>query len=710
MESNTHMEEGTSPGAPPKFSRYRSVRAKTAPETQPPPPLPGAVEQSPDFKRAPSRYRRNRSGTTTDTAPPPLPHSPPQSSPNAKVVPKYHGQESHATTARPNPVLEHRQRARTNTGPSYAHAHTEKTQHRERRTNTNTTASTRPPTASRSYDEAREEARMILEGEFDRMQKLKRMPTQQISHPGNAAPTMRRNPHAARKSIEVVAEQPQKVQRSPTKETRQVKSPPQGEDEPEERKGPRMKNIRQFIVGNGGNAPPQLQKQEVEHARNPSQPVDLDKPPKTVQTSTPLTCAPEAVRAFDAPISAVNAGDRRVEVKCNQASITLPVTPSTTVKDLLNSASVVMSEEVDPTTAVLLEAFSYLGLERPLRRYERVRDVMNSWNTDDQHHLVIMASADCSATGLELKDAPNYQPLSTKVQMYHSSGPGKWDKRWLNLREDGQVTVSKQESGKESTNICHLSDFDVYTPTTKQKKILKTPKKIAFAVKSQQKAAMFLEGQNFAHFFSSNQKEDMDRWYKALHSWRSWYLVNILGEGQKKAPQPQMLSLDIQRRPSTSHSQETVPYQLGSFKPLLDLGDLRFGSDERNDRPSLDIQSRAPQRLPRSQAMPPSSFPQQLFPGAADSTGRGEDDNQPFTGTGLLARNASRRTQGGSGTGRSVAGVKGKPLVNLAAESEFADGSLLQKLEAWNVQNGDAEPKIDREKRVEASVRVGEGT
>jgi hypothetical protein len=534
---------------------------------------------------------------------------------------------------------------------------------------------------------------MILEGEFDRLQKLKKIQAQQKSQSGDAAPTMRRRPTTARKSVEAVAESPKAVHMPPLKELRQAEAPAPQEQEVTEHKSPRLKNIRHLIVGDGGNAPPQMHKQELQHARKPSKAVEPEVPLHAVQS------APEAVRAFDAPISAVNAGDRRVEVKCNEAIITLPVTPTTTVKDLLNSASVVMSEQIDPVTAVIVEAFTYLGLERPLRRYERVRDVMNSWDTDSQHHLVIMAAENCSAVGLELRNAPITQPLGTQVQLHHSSGPGKWDKRWLHLREDGQVTISKQENGKESTNICHLSDFDVYTPTSKQKKILRTPKKIAFAVKSQQKAAMFLEGQNFAHFFSSNQKEEMDKWYKALHSWRSWYLVNILGEGQKKAPQPRMLSLDLQR-PSTSHSQESIPYQLGSFKPLLDLSDLGLGNNDRTGRPSLD-QSRPTPRQPRGQGLPPSSFPQQRFPS--------HDDDQPFTGTGLLARNASRRTQGGSNTGRGVSGVKGKPLIDLGAQSEFADGSLLRKLEVWNVQNGDAEPKIDREKRNEANVRVGEG-
>lgn len=228
-------------------------------------------------------------------------------------------------------------------------------------------------------------------------------------------------------------------------------------------------------------------------------------------------------------------------------------------------------------------------------------------------------------------------------------------------------------------------------------------------MKSQQKAAMFLEGQNFAHFFCSNQREDVDGLYKALHEWRSWYLVNVLGEGgQKIVPEPRMYSVDIERdrRPGSARSHDTMHYQLGSFKPLLDFGELKFGGGmEDRAREGHSVGRRS---LTQTTAPPPSSFPKRLVLDAVEHDD-GNAEDRPFTGTGLLARNASRRTQGGHRSGRGVRGVRGKPLVDLAASSEFADGSLLKKLEAWNVQHGDGELRIDREKRVEANVRVGEG-
>ena len=153
--------------------------------------------------------------------------------------------------------------------------------------------------------------------------------------------------------------------------------------------------------------------------------------------------------AFDAPISAVNAGDRRVMVKYGQSVISLPVTPSTTPMDIIRSAGEQLSNPIKPKATVLLESFRQLGLERPLRRYEHVRDVLNSWDNDSSNTLVIIPSP----TGgkdhdLEISSVFSSQPGDTSVHIYYSQKPGHWDKRWVTLRSDGQVMIDKREDGE----------------------------------------------------------------------------------------------------------------------------------------------------------------------------------------------------------------------------------------------------------------------
>lgn len=87
-------------------------------------------------------------------------------------------------------------------------------------------------------------------------------------------------------------------------------------------------------------------------------------------------------------------------------------------------------------------------------------------------------------------------------------------------------------------------------------------------------------------------------------------------------------------------------------------------------------------------------------------------ENVAFTGTGLLSRSKSKRTQGGIGHGYGLkTGDRnhvGEPLVDLRTASQFADGSLLRQVETFR---GEEERAliIDRTKRTETDVRVGEG-
>lgn len=562
---------------------------------------------------------------------------------------------------------------------------------------------------------------------------------------------------------------------------------------------------RKILIG----APDTVDGEQSEPVRSSS----LQKPAQSPMVQP----APEPTKqtAFDAPISAVNAGDRRVLVRCNDASITLPVTPTTTAQDLLNSASVVMSESINPRTAVLVESFTQLSLERPIRRYEHIRDVLNSWDNDEQNVFFIMPHSDRPEGLLETKSVPKCKPSATSFVLHHSQKPGKWNKWFVNLREDGQMTISKKQADSVTTNICHLSDFDIYGPTHKQMKRIKSPKKICFAIKSQQKSTMFLDSaaMNFVHFVSTNDWELADRFYLAVQSWRSWYLVSKLGEGQRIHTKP-VNAIEAMQRPGTASSAQSIPYQLGSFSPLLDfdLGQLN-ASLNADDTPKTQAIHRR-NMSSRDRTVPPSAFPNQRMEevnavsavtarGRAPSInkrtgsigsnaerptnllrstslnrtgsmrqkpkplldltphfkeapqhiriGRGvkaingqplvelateverepgtvvtppihdwrrpdtrspaqvnEDEVHAFTGKGLLARNLSKRAQGASRSGHGVRGSDGKPLVDLNLSSKFADGSLLRRVEAWK---GDDERGlvVDREKRVERSMKVGEG-
>ncbi|OAX78657.1 hypothetical protein ACJ72_07033 [Emergomyces africanus] len=380
----------------------------------------------------------------------------------------------------------------------------------------------------------------------------------------------------------------------------------------------------------------------------------------------PLISSPQPIRPEDvkvasgneAPLSAVNAGERKVLVTCNDSFISLPVTPSTQAQDLLYSAANCLSENIDPQSSILLESFKQLGLERPLRKYEHVRDVMNSWETDSQNHLIVSRLPDKrEREGLDVKSAPRKQPSQSFVfHLYHSRRPGKWEKRWITLRSDGQVVMAKKQGG-ESMNICHLSDFDIYSPTSRETtKRVKAPKRICFAVKSQQKAAMFLTTENFVHYFATDDEQTALGWYRAVQGWRSWYLVNVLGEGDtneiqsitsnpksSRTTRSQKMTSNDRQNPDTS-----IPYQLGTFKPLLDL-DVSSWKIEPIENITDQKQSTSPAEASISKAA--SVYARSIRPQKRPSTSvkkpkqelPKESGPDPFTPTGLLGRTYTQR-------------------------------------------------------------------
>lgn len=265
---------------------------------------------------------------------------------------------------------------------------------------------------------------------------------------------------------------------------------------------------------------------------------------------------------------------QRVLIRCKQSSINLPVTPSTTPNEIIYTAANILSQNIDPDKAILLESYTKLGLERGIRRYEHLRDIMNSWDRDTSNALVLEPSpstafpASNPLSNLAYLDSEYVSPEvpgETSVYLYHSQKPGRWNKRHVTLLPSGQIYMSKnlsaKMSDKDSTTLCHLSDFDIFIPTSSQvRKNLRPPKKICYAVKSQEKTSFFETTENFVHFFNTDDEKVARKWWNAVQMWRSWYLLHNRGRSKKEG-----VSAIVE--PAT-------PYQTGTFEPLIDPTDF----------------------------------------------------------------------------------------------------------------------------------------
>ncbi|KAI9882349.1 MAG: hypothetical protein M1823_005908 [Watsoniomyces obsoletus] len=392
------------------------------------------------------------------------------------------------------------------------------------------------------------------------------------------------------------------------------------------------------------------------------------------------------VPAIDAPKSAVNAGERRVKVMCGETVVTLPVLPSTTARDLVRAASRYVSQPIAPETTTVVETFMQLGLERRVRKYEHIRDVMNSWGRDTQNGLMLVPlGSNGSDEILDVQGAPHTQPGESTAYLYHSTRPGKWKKVWATLRADGQMVVSKKagQPPKHTSNICHLSDFDVYNVTPKQlSSSVRPPKRYCLAVKSQQKSSMFLTTEKFVHFFSTDDSKMWSQWHRVIQQWRSWYLVSRLGEGGIPRSPPErtdeIIGVVDARRPSGGrqvhgsreggqtgqmHRNPTTRHgRRGSQDPAN--GQVEQQHHHRSRPPTDDSNGGEPSRTrtqhrrnqsSREHRAPPVSFPANMIPSSPDAGSRSPDNaliqgispqemrDATFAPTGLLGRTYSQR-------------------------------------------------------------------
>ncbi|KAJ5272381.1 hypothetical protein N7478_007506 [Penicillium angulare] len=360
------------------------------------------------------------------------------------------------------------------------------------------------------------------------------------------------------------------------------------------------------------------------------------------------------VPGTDAPISAVNAGERYVLLQYSDVTLYMPITPSTLVSDLLLSASEQLHSDIDPEKFILIESFHQVGLQRPLRRYEHVRDVMNSWAHDGDNRLIIIPPSSIDALDqVDAQKVPSEKPAETTVYLYHSQRPRKWDKRYVTLRPDGQIVISKKENSKDHTSICHLSDFDIYSPNPRaMTKEIKPPKKICFAIKSQEKSSMFLSTENFVHFFSTSDRNNADKWYNIVQQWRSWYLVHTLGALQSFESE----SPHTKHYPTENGSQgiSTDSHLLNRIPGPTDPGSrMRPSMDQTRSSALKDAFSR--KQSTREHRPPPSrQFPElrAINTHTSDTSDDGplvkgitpeEIEEETFSPTGLLGRSYTQR-------------------------------------------------------------------
>ncbi|KAK4033992.1 hypothetical protein C8A01DRAFT_39552 [Parachaetomium inaequale] len=365
------------------------------------------------------------------------------------------------------------------------------------------------------------------------------------------------------------------------------------------------------------------------------------------------------------PTGGQNPTAKSVGVRCRGTPVTVQITKKTSTVDLLADCSQPLAKlgrPINPDTCVVIEPCIRPGLERRLRQYELVWDVISAWEHDSSNTLIILPDSADPDRELSLSSVPKTldEPEGFVLPLYFLQRPGKWSQRYITLKENGQIFASKKQdwktSDKDVARLCHLSDFDLYLPTeAEMRKQLRPPKRYCYAVRSQEKASLFLDSTHYVHFFCTDDPNVARQFRSSVQGWRSWYLVNK----KLRLHEPQELST------TTSLSMGEYGYR---GRASVDQGP--------RGRPSIDQSRSAPSR----EGTPPDASAGAAIPPVPPlpASLRGKKA-AVFASTGLLGNGYDERKQQALRQDATTKHRRGT-LTSAADDGPFVDGpSLLNR-------------------------------
>ena len=215
--------------------------------------------------------------------------------------------------------------------------------------------------------------------------------------------------------------------------------------------------------------------------------------------------------------------EQRLTVRCLSATLNLPIATDTTTNDIRSVAASLSPQSVDMSTAIAVECIVSQGMERNMRGFENVREVMDSWGPCSENFIRIdPRPASCLEQDFIVHTD---SPMTISFLLQHTTNPKEWNERWVTLRADGQVlAVDRNEYSTENLEeLCHLSTFDIYTFGEQRfKRGSNTPGQFFYALKSQNNSGLSRE---MVHHFYTADKALAYRFYRQIRCWRSRYLI-----------------------------------------------------------------------------------------------------------------------------------------------------------------------------------------
>jgi len=247
-----------------------------------------------------------------------------------------------------------------------------------------------------------------------------------------------------------------------------------------------------------------------------------------------------------------------------------PSTNGKDVLDIIRSQGDLSGSERAAGGWMVFELCQDFGLERPLRNFEILSQVSNSWNREKTTNTFMVKQ---TPLALPLSSIPVSLPRRTGYVEYESK-KGKWSKRWLELREHG-LWLSKRQ-GKDDEFLCSLSGFDAYFLT----KPYKAPYSFTFAVKSTERISLFENKSDYLHVFSCPQENGMP-WMEAILLARSYVLYqekHVLFKNRGAPAAPNLAPTQQGAALSRSATRARPPNGRPNLPPFLNVQAANFNA------------------------------------------------------------------------------------------------------------------------------------
>ncbi|KAJ1515692.1 hypothetical protein HMI56_002112 [Coelomomyces lativittatus] len=161
----------------------------------------------------------------------------------------------------------------------------------------------------------------------------------------------------------------------------------------------------------------------------------------------------------------------------------------------------------------LFELFNDMHLERPLKEWELVMQVLKSWEPMTKNVLILRKynySQSLSVDALK----QYYPPI--QGSLYLETKKGSFKKSFFELNPDKYAVYIRKKNSQPFELLCTLFEMDIYTSIAHKKK---QPTPYSFAIKSMARKSMFEDAQlGYVYYFCADSVEHMKEWVLALRN------------------------------------------------------------------------------------------------------------------------------------------------------------------------------------------------